>query len=98
MSKTIAEIQALSDVIANHLKFAQVTGFASKSGGGSAQVTGLSAAVDAPLHAFYIAHTAANSGMIAAGSITFVADRFQIANTDVGSGKIIQLFWWDKVA
>ena len=98
--KTLAEIQALSDVIANHWRMAIVAGIVSKAGNGSAQISGLSAATDAPIAGLYMGATSGTrSAQISTGSITFIADRVQIDNTSTDdSGKVLQIFWWDKVA
>jgi|1_EtaG_2_1085319.scaffolds.fasta_scaffold07368_3 hypothetical protein len=97
--KTLSEIQALSDPVANHWKMAMVTGFASKGGNGSVAVAGLSPASDAPLACCFFGGTGSGHGAIAVGSVTFIngSTRMEIANTTT-SNKSVMLFWWDKVA
>lgn len=91
----------LSDALAQGSEFARafrvdsVTGFVSAAGNGSADITGLSAAFDAPLAAFVAELSYTSKRKITLASITFVADRMQIANTDTSSQQV-DLYWWNK--
>tara|TARA_B100001964_G_scaffold101174_1_gene113121 strand:+ start:203 stop:502 length:300 start_codon:yes stop_codon:yes gene_type:complete len=94
---TIGAIKELSDIIAGHWRQELVTGFASAAGNGSAAISGLSPAGDAPLACVVLGATAAGSQNINLGSVSFVvgSTRMQIANT-VTSAKSVILTWWDR--
>lgn len=95
---TVGLIKQKSDPVASHFRAELVTGFASAAGNGSAAISGLSPASDAPLACMYLGATAGVSGNISVGSVSFVAgsSRMQIANTNVSSASSVLLFWWDR--
>ena len=93
---TRADAELLGSETARAFRVDTVSGFVSAAGNGSAQITGLSGAFDAPIAAFVAELSYTSKRKITLASVTFVADRVQIANTDTSS-KQIDLYWWNKV-
>jgi len=79
----------------SHLKINLIAGFASASGNGSGAITGLSAAVDAPIKAVVLSGSASTNADVSTGSVTFVSNRVQLSNV-TSTNKSVVVFWWDR--
>ena len=93
---TRADAQLLGSEFAKSFRIDTVSGFVSAAGNGSTVITGLSGAFDAPMAAFVAELSYTSKRKITLASVTFTANRVQIANTDT-SGQQIDLYWWNKV-
>lgn len=78
-----------------HLRATAVGGFTTQSGNGSAQITGLSAAVDMPIAVISGLASAGNAGNISIGSVSFSGDRVQISDTNTTNDNLL-VVWFDK--